>query len=132
MAGEVRELSLQTEAANEDIAMKIESIQKVSRTIIENTCMIETRVEKLMEAGRQISNAVEEQAVATGGIAQNALATSQDIKDVSERIVRVTKAAQSTNQFAKNVQTCSEEIAAELTLLLTETQGKLSMISLKK
>ncbi len=129
VAGEVRELSLQTEAANEDIAVKIESIQKVSRTIIENTRMIETRLEKLMEASRNISSAVEKQALATGGIAQNAQATSLDIKDVSGRIFRVTEAAQSTSRFAKNVQSCSEEIAAELTMLLTETQEKLFMIT---
>lgn len=129
VAGEVRELSLQTESANEDIAVKIESIQKVSRTIIENTRMIEIRVEKLMEASRNISSAVEKQALATGGIAQNAQATSLDIKDVSGRISRVTKAAQSTSRFAKNVQSCSEEIASELTTLLTETQEKLSMIT---
>lgn len=132
VAGEVRELSLQTEAANEDIAIKIESIQKVSRVIIENTRMIETRVEKLMEAGRHISTAVEKQAVVTTGIAQNVQDTNQDIKDVSERIFRVTEAAQSTNRFAKNVQSCSEEIAAELTLLWTETQEKLSLVGLDK
>ncbi|MFA5903512.1 MAG: methyl-accepting chemotaxis protein [Desulfobacula sp.] len=132
VAGEVRELSLQTEAANEDIAVKIESIQKVSRTIIENTRMIETRLEKLMEASRNISTAVEEQALSTGGIAKNAEATSLDIKVVSERIVRVTDAAKSTHRFAKNVQFCSEEIAAELTTLLTETQEKLSMITRNK
>ena len=132
VAGEVRGLSLQTEAANEDIAVKIESIQKVSRVIIENTRMIEIRVEKLMEAGQHISTAVEKQTIVTTGIAQNVQDTSRDIKDVSERILRVTEAAQSTNQFAKNVQSCSEEIAAELTMLLAETQEKLSMISLKK
>ena len=132
VAGEVRELSLQTEAANEDIAVKIESIQKVSRTIIENTRMIETRVEKLMEASRNISSAVEKQSLVTGGIAQNVQAAGLDIKDVSERISRVREAAQSTHRFAKNVQSCSEEIAAELTMLLTETQEKLSMVGLEK
>ena len=132
VAGEVRALSHQTETANEDIAVKIESIQNVSRTIIENTRMIETRLEKLMEASRHISTAVEEQALVTGGMAQSTQATSLDIKDVSDRIFRITDAAKSTHWFAKNVQTCSEEIAAELTTLLTETQEKLFMIGLKE
>jgi methyl-accepting chemotaxis protein len=128
VAGEVRQLSLQTEAANEDIAVKIESIQQVTRTFIENTRMIETRVENLMETSGHILAAVEAQTAATHGIAHNAHATSQDIKDVSQRIFRVTDAARSTNQFAKTVQSCSEEIAAELTLLLAETQEKLQEI----
>jgi len=132
VAGEVRALSHQTETANEDIAVKIESIQNVSRTIIENTRMIETRLEKLMEASRHISTAVEEQALVTGGMAQSTQATSLDIKDVSDRIFRITDAAKSTHWFAKNVQTCSEEIATELTTLLTETQEKLFMIGLKE
>jgi len=65
-------------------------------------------------------------------MAQSTQATSLDIKDVSDRIFRITDAAKSTHWFAKNVQTCSEEIAAELTTLLTETQEKLFMIGLKE
>lgn len=131
VAREVRELSIQTATANEDIAAKIKSIQMVSRTIIENTGKIEARIEKLMEASHQISAAVEEQSCITAGIAENAQSTAHDIKNVSDRISNVKQAAQSTSRFAQNVQSCSEEIAAELSTLLTQTREKLSMIGLQ-
>ncbi|MFH2093471.1 MAG: methyl-accepting chemotaxis protein, partial [Pseudomonadota bacterium] len=127
VAGEVRELSIQTEVANADIAEKIESIQQVSHIIIANTKKIEARIENLMDASFQISAAVEQQTGTTAGIARNAQATSHDIKDVSDRITKVTQAAQSTSRFAQTVQSLSENIAIELSALLNETRDKLSM-----
>ncbi len=130
VAREVKMLSLQTEAANQDIAEKIASIQRISRTIIENTGMIGIRIETLMDASHLISGAVEEQTGVTAGIATNAQATAHEIKQVSQRISRVKQAAQTTRQCAQTVQSHSEEIAGELSLLLTETRTKLSTIGL--
>ncbi len=132
VAGEVRTLSLQTEAGNQEIAEKIASIQRISHTIIKNTGKIETRIENLMGASHQISGAVEEQTSVTAGITKNARATAHEIKQVSQRISRVKQAAQTTRQFAQTVQSNSEEIAKELSALLTETREKLSTIGLSE
>lgn len=130
VAREVRELSEQTEEANQDIASKIDSIQAASNTMIEHTRRIETRIENLMEASQQIATAVEEQGVTTTGIAESTHATADEIKDVSERISQVKVSAQTTSRFAHDVKVHSEEIAAELAALLAETMEKLSRVGM--
>lgn len=127
VASEVNELSIQTETANEDIEKKIKSIQNIGAAIISNTRRIEQRIEKLMEASRNIAASVEEQSAVTTGIAQNAQATTNDIKDVSKRISKVKETAKVTTRFANDVRSDSEEIAAKLLSLLTETSEKLSL-----
>ncbi|MCF6248340.1 MAG: methyl-accepting chemotaxis protein [Desulfobacula sp.] len=132
VAREVRELSIQTEAANDDIAQKISSIQKVSKVIIERTQHIESRIERLMDVSRQISAAVEKQRAVTSGIAENAHVTATEIKNVAGRVSNVRKATNTTSRFAGDVQTYSEQIESQLTGLLLETREKLSGIGLSK
>lgn len=130
VAREVRELSLQTEAANEDIADKIAAIQKVSKTIIEYTQQTEKRIERLLLASHHISAAVEEQDTVTTGISENIDATANEIKDVSSRISNVNDAARKTNQFAGSVEVYSEQIEGQLSDLLHETREKLAKAGL--
>lgn len=129
VAREVRELSEQTEEANQDIASKIDSIQAASHTMIDHTQEIEARIQRLMEASRQIAAAVEEQRSVTSGIAENTQATGVDIKDVSRRILQVKETARSTSRFAHDVRSLSGEIAGELSTLLAETMEKLSQVT---
>ncbi len=128
VAEEIKNFSSQTETAGEDIAVKIEAIQRVCRTVIENTGRIEHHVEKLMAAGNHINTSVEDHSAVTRGIAENAHSAGRDITDVSERIFHVTEAALSTSRFAHNVQSLSEEIAKELTTLLADTREKTETI----
>ncbi|MBT3806490.1 MAG: hypothetical protein HOG03_18100 [Desulfobacula sp.] len=130
VAREVRELSLQTEAANEDIANKIAAIQKASKTIIEYTQQTEKRIERLLLASHQISAAVEEQDTVTTGISENIDATANEIKDVSSRISNVNDAARATNQFAGSVEVYSEQIEMQLSDLLHKTRKKLAKAGL--
>lgn len=126
VAREVRELSLQTEAANQDIGMKIDSIQGAYQALIANTQRIESRVGYLTETSHQISSAVEEQRTGIADIAGNAHATTSEIKNVSSRICGVESAAQTTSQFAGAVEMHSEQIADHLSLVLAEIQEQLS------
>lgn len=128
VAGEIKNFSCQTEAAGEDIAVKIEAIQRVCRTVIENTGRIEHHVEQLIAAGHHINTSVKDQSTVTRRIAQNTHDTGRDITDVSERMCHVTEAALSTSRFAHNVQSLSEEIAKELTTLLADTREKTETI----
>jgi len=132
VAREVKELSIKTETANAEIAGKINSIQKVSTAIIENTRQFETSIERLSQAGCLISNAVEQQTAVTTGIASNADATTTDMKDLSRRILKVAEAALTTSELADDVQLHSEDIAAELSSLLEQTRTRLSMVSMEK
>lgn len=126
VAREVRELSLQTEAANQDIGMKIDSIQGACQALIANTRRIESRVGNLTETSHQIFSAVEEQRTGIADIAGNAHATTSEIKNVSSLICGVESAAQTTSQFAGAVEMHSEQIEAHLSLVLAEIQDQLS------
>jgi len=132
VANEVRDLSNQTRTANEDISDKVMAIQTASQVIVEHTQRIETRVERLTQTSRRIALTIEEQSIVTSGIALNAHATTQDIKDVSSRIVKVRQAAKSTRQFAGDVLSYSEQIEARLSDLLNETREKLSRVGLSE
>ncbi len=126
VAREVRELSLQTEAANEKIADRIAGIQNASQGIIEYTRQTEKRIERLMVTSHQISAAVEQQDAVTTGISENVQATADDIKDVSARISNVDDAAGDTSRFAGSVASHSEQIEAQLFALLNDTRETLS------
>lgn len=126
VAKEVRELSEQTEEANQDIARKIDSIQSATQTMVGYTTRIEEGIVLLMGASHQISASVEEQGAVTEEIAGNAQATSVEIKDVSDRISEIRDTAQATSRFAADVQSQSEIIALELESLLMDTSSKLA------
>jgi methyl-accepting chemotaxis protein len=130
VAREVRELSLQTEAANEKIADKISGIQRASKAIIEYTQQTEKRIERLMLASHQISAAVEQQNTVTTDISKSVHATTNHIKDVSSRISNVDDAAKGTSRFAGSVASHSEQIEGQLSALLHETREKLSKAGL--
>ncbi len=130
VAREVRELSLQTEAANEKIADKIAGIQNASRGIIEYTHQTEKRIERLMVTSHQISAAVEQQDAVTTGISKNINATADDVNDVSSRISNVDDAAGCMSRFAGSVASLSEQIEGQLSALLHETREKLSKAGL--
>lgn len=132
VANEVRGLSIQTSSANEDIAQKVASIQTASETIINHTKQIEQRIERLTQASLQISQTVEKQSSVTDGIAEHTHATSDNIKDVSDRILKVKEAAQTTSRFAGDVQSYSEQIEANLSGLLAETRQRLSSIGISE
>jgi methyl-accepting chemotaxis protein len=126
VAREVRALSEQTEAANQDIARKIGSIQSATQTMVGYTTRIEEGIVLLMGASHQISASVEEQGAVTEEIAGNAQATSVEIKDVAGRITEIRDTAQATSRFAADVQSQSETIALELESLLMDTSSKLA------
>lgn len=132
IASEVGALSSQTESANRDIAERVESIRKASEIMIDHTRVIETRIQRLIEAGGQISKSTEQQNDATAGIVKRTDATGSQIKEVSDRIEKVRKAAHTTNAFAHDVRTYSEKIEQGLSRLLSDTQEKLSSIGFGK
>ena len=130
VAREIRDLSIQTEDANEEIARKIESIQTASNIIIAHNQSVERRVERLTEASQLISAAVEEQRAVTSEIAENADATTVEMKNVSGKIGGVKAATRETSRFAGDVQSYSEQIALELSNLLEDTRHQLATIGI--
>ncbi|MBU0971833.1 MAG: hypothetical protein KKC20_14350, partial [Proteobacteria bacterium] len=129
VANEVRDLSLQTEEANQEIGEKIAAIQTASQQMIQSVQKIETQIKTLTEAGTHIGLAVEEQGDITQRITQNATQTGQDIQDLSQRMVIVKQAAQQTSLLSENLKAHSLGMAASLTDLLSETRGKLAAMA---
>ncbi|MCG8642110.1 MAG: methyl-accepting chemotaxis protein [Desulfobacterales bacterium] len=129
VANEVRDLSVQTEDANQEIADKVAAIQHASQTMIAHTQRIETRVGTLTQASRRISDTIDEQSRVTQGISTHTEASARHIKDVSSRITEVKNAAQTTRKLAADVRDYSRQIEASLSELLNETKEKLSSVS---
>ena len=96
VANEVRDLSLQTESANQDIEAKISAIQLACRQITDSTEGVETLTRSLSETGAQIYEAVADQRDISDRIARNAAETSGDAQDLSGRLCVVKEAAQET------------------------------------
>lgn len=132
VAREVRDLSVQTEKANEEISLKIAAIQTVSHAIIDHIQRIEGGVERLMNASRQISAAVEEQSTVTSQIAQNADATTIEMKRVSSKISRVKEASRAASRCAGDVRSYAGQIEADLSNLLADTGSQLSAIGFSR
>ncbi|MCG8637980.1 MAG: methyl-accepting chemotaxis protein [Desulfobacterales bacterium] len=128
VANEVRDLSLQTEAANRDIEEKISSIQRACRQMIGSTQGIETRIRTLSEAGTLIFDSVKNQGRLSDRINRNADATRNEVHDLSSRVSTVKEAAQQTRRLSENVRTHSSDMEAALDDLLAGTREKLGRI----
>ena len=129
VANEVRDLSVQTQTANQNIGEKIRAIQVASRQMTASSQKIEDRIITLVKAGIHIGEAVEDQGIITHTIAKNALETGQDIQDLSQRIAIVKQAARKTRHLSENVNIHSLGMASALTDLLRQTREKLDTMA---
>ncbi len=125
VANEVRDLSLQTESANQDIETRISAIQAACRKITGSTEGVEALSRDLSETGAQISKAVADQRRISDDIAGNAADTSADARDLSERLAVVKEAAQETRRLSKQVRSHSTDMESSLDDLLKNTREKL-------
>lgn len=128
VANEVRDLSQQTESANQEIEARISAIQSACAQMSESTEGVETLVNTLSEAGTRIFDSVRDQGELSDGIARNARATSGDVQDLSGRVATVKEAARETRRLSEDVRAHSSEMESALDDLLTGTQEKLSRI----
>lgn len=128
VANEVRDLSLQTEAANGEIEAKIAAIQSACRQMVDSTQGVETLIGTLSGAGAHIFEAVKDQRRLSDRITQNADATSSDVHDLSARVSTVKDAAQETRRLSESVRAHSSEMEAALDDLLKGTKTKLGKI----
>lgn len=97
---------------------EINEIINIVKSIADETKLLALNAR--IEAARAGEAAVEEQAAVTDEIANNADATTHDIKDVSESITRVQNTAEETARFAKGVQEKSKEMVNGLSLLMEQ------------
>jgi methyl-accepting chemotaxis protein len=111
VAGEVKHLANQTARATEDIKKQISTVQDETRHAVTAIRTIGEVINEIREISTTIAAAVEEQGVATHGIAENVQQAAQGTQEVSSNILGVSQAAEATGQAAQGVMGSAGEIA---------------------
>ena len=131
VAGEMKSLSSRTGEAATEVLEKVEAISRASSTIWHNFSTMEANFYKLEATASQISQLVERQRQAVATISGMAEKTAVNTQHVSTTIVEVNVATDKTRQMAGTVKRYAEEMAEQLTLLLTQTSTRLRLIHKK-
>ena len=129
VAAEVKMLSQQTARATGDIMVKIKAIGEAGKSMISSMQQIEHNVARMNDAGSHILEAVAQQENAAAKISQRAKFTSEHIMDVSGSITEVTQAATQTLDLSTQVRNHSEDIAEDVSQLLSHTREKLNLLA---
>ena len=122
VANEVKELAKETAKATEDISQKIETIQSDTRGAVEAIRQISDVINQINEISTSIACAVEEQTATANEMGRNVSEASKGSSEITENIIAVATAAQSTTEGASNTQQAATEIArmaAELQQLVS-------------
>jgi methyl-accepting chemotaxis protein len=93
VAAEVKRLASQVGKATNDIADKINSLQKISNLAVESSMAINQKTSAVSTAVSSVTLAIKEQNVVTRDIADSMIKTSHGIDQLNECIKNITKAA---------------------------------------
>lgn len=103
VANEVKALSVQTQSATEEIAAKIEQLQRSAHASIDAVTEISSTIADIEPIFNAAAAAVEEQAVSTGTIRENAKDTAEFIGTVSEFAGNILRRAQDSHEVGRSV-----------------------------
>jgi methyl-accepting chemotaxis protein len=125
VANEVKELAKETAKATEEISLKIQAIQRDTRSAVGAINEITTVIRRISEIQATIASAVAEQTAATGEIAHNISDTFAASSEIAKNVSGVAQGAQETESAAAH----ALESADELTNL---AQSLLEMLGVLK
>jgi len=128
VASEVKNLAAQTAKATEEISEQIKAVQEETGNAVGAIGGITTTIGKINEIATSISAAVEEQGAATGEISRSIQQAAEGSQEVSQNILTVRNAAESTGKTAQEVEEISNGIAKEVTELDQQVEGFLAQI----
>jgi methyl-accepting chemotaxis protein len=111
VAGEVKHLASQTARATEDINKQISTVQEETREAVTAIRHIGAVIDEIRQISTTIAAAVEQQGVATRGIAENVQHAAVGTQEVSSNIRGVSEAAESTGQAATGVMHSATDMA---------------------
>ena len=111
VANEVKELAKETARATEDIAERVDTIQKDSQAAVIALREIVEIIDRISATQTTIATAVEEQSAATAGITRNMSEAARGTGEIAETISAVAHAAESTSGGAKETQQAAGELA---------------------
>lgn len=129
VAGELKQLSLNTEQATGDVLKKVEAIEEARSVLFTHLEDIDRRMQALNERTGNISRAVAKQKAVTDTIADLAARTSENTRKVSMSITEVSNDAATNRSIASKVHEYSNEISCQLTNLLQNTTARLEQLA---
>jgi methyl-accepting chemotaxis protein len=110
VANEVKDLATETAKATDEIARRIEEVQRDTESSVEAIGQISEIINQISDIQTGIASAVEEQAATTTEIGRNVSEAAKGVSDIAENIAGVSTAAQDTAQGVGS----SQEAVAEL------------------
>lgn len=111
VANEVKALSVQTQQATDEIAQKIELLQRSAQTSITAVSQISETISDLGPVFGTVASAVEEQIGSTGTIRETAAETSTFINSVVERVGNIRERTQVTFDNGQLVGVAAKDMA---------------------
>jgi methyl-accepting chemotaxis protein len=120
VASEVKNLSMQTGKATEEISGQINSVQTATENSVKAIKEIGETIQSMSTISGGIAAAVEEQTAATREIARNVQQAAQGTGEVSENITGVSRAATETGTAAGQVLGAAGELSQQAELLRSE------------
>lgn len=126
VANEVKQLSLQTAKATDDIKNKIQEVKNATESTMTASNDIERHMNRIGEYVTALAAAVEEQSVVTSDIARNINEAAQTVSVVSNDIVGVNQAAMQNQQAYADMDASTHVIIESMTNLEREVQNFLS------
>jgi methyl-accepting chemotaxis protein len=129
VADEVKNLSQDTATATRDVLEKIEAINATCQAFIESFDSIAHGADALHRVTTTIDQAINQQHRLSNGIVELTEATGTNTREVSTRIAQVNAAAAGVLQHAMDTNRCAEEIALELSGLLSGSVRSLDALT---
>lgn len=117
VAGEVKELALQTERATKDIAHQISSIQEVATGVDSAVAAIGRVVDEMDKIAALIRDTVEQQRDATQEIARNVSQAALCAREVHENLSGVTDASAASDVASSRMMTISADLSDQAVTL---------------
>jgi methyl-accepting chemotaxis protein len=125
VATEVKELAQETARATEDIASRVQAIQKDTVGAVEAIARISSVIGRISEFQTTIAAAVEEQTATTDETNRNVADASTGVQEIATNITGVADSARLTSQGVQDAQQTSIELArmsSELSDLVAKFQ----------
>jgi methyl-accepting chemotaxis protein len=111
VATEVKELAQETARATEDIAQRVETIQKDTSGAVEAISRISAVIRRISEFQTTIASAVEEQTATTGETNRNISDASRGVQEITTNITGVADSARVTSEGVQDTQQTTVDLA---------------------
>ena len=129
VASEVKALAVQTQQATEEIARKVEALQRDAAHSIESMQRISQSIDAIRPVFESVNDAVREQGTTTHKLTENAASASSFIASVTAGATEIDQATteaaahgKGVAEAGKTVKTLSEKLKTRCTMLLRENQ----------